>query len=71
MTTASYDAPTEELPIWGVSAFGPPPAAEAEPFDALAAAIREHERATSSRSVPKRPGDHSLYRRLRGLSEPS
>jgi hypothetical protein len=71
MTTASHETPTEELPIWGVTAFGPPKASEAEPFDALAAAVREHERATSSRSVPKRPGDHSLYRRLRGLNEPS
>jgi hypothetical protein len=32
---------------------------------ALEEAIRLHERATSHPAVPRRPGDHALYRRLR------
>jgi hypothetical protein len=40
-------------------------------FAALADAVREHQTATSHRSVPKRPGDHVLYRRLRAIEDAS
>ena len=30
----------------------------------LAAAVREHQAVAGDRSVPKRPADHELYRRL-------
>ena len=33
-------------------------------FVDLVEAVREHEGAASHRAVPKRPGDHRLYRRL-------
>jgi hypothetical protein len=34
-------------------------------LEALEEAIRLHEQATSHPAVPRRPGDHDLYRRLR------
>jgi hypothetical protein len=34
-------------------------------LEALEEAIRRHEEATSHPAVPRRPGDHELYRRLR------
>jgi hypothetical protein len=34
-------------------------------LEALEEAIRLHEQATSRPAVPRRPGDHDLYRRLR------
>jgi hypothetical protein len=33
-------------------------------FVDLMEAVRDHESAASNRAVPKRPGDHRLYRRL-------
>ena len=36
----------------------------------LADAVREHERTTARRTVPKRPADHQLYRRLAEIEAP-
>ncbi|HYU61377.1 MAG TPA: hypothetical protein VEK39_11500 [Solirubrobacterales bacterium] len=35
----------------------------------LADAIRDHERTATQRTVPKRPADHALYRRLADVEE--
>jgi hypothetical protein len=63
--------PTEELPL--VSIRGPRAVAgDAESrLLALVEAVRMHERTTSRRGVPKRPGDHDLYRCLESLERPS
>jgi hypothetical protein len=71
MTTATHESPTEELPIWGLSAVRAPRSLHDTRFAALEAAIREHEGITSSGAVPRRPRDHALYRTLRELGEPS
>ena len=54
---------TEEMPLWL------PEARLIETGRKLAElekAIRAHEAATSRPAVPKRPADHTLYRRLKG-----
>ena len=38
--------------------------AAASELGELADAVREHEEITTRRTVPKRPADHELYRRL-------
>ena len=47
----------------------------ADPLDTselteLIEAVREHERTTARRTVPKRPADHQLYRRLAEIEAP-
>jgi hypothetical protein len=53
---------TEEMPLWL------PEAGLIETARRLAEleeAVRSHEEAASSPAVPKRPGDHALYRRVK------
>ena len=70
--------PTEELPLPLLPGLGLPgdPTLHVPPGEpgisdslrrlrALEEAILEHERATGHPAVPRRPGDHELYRRLR------
>ena len=68
------------LPMFGVARGAAPPEGRADVvasdrrpggvpeavgrFVDLVEAVREHEGAASHRAVPKRPGDHRLYRRL-------
>jgi hypothetical protein len=67
---ADEPTPTEELqlPHFPGDATLHVPPGEAGLRDALQRleeAIRLHEQATSHPAVPRRPGDHDLYRRLR------
>ena len=50
------------LPGWPGAGRGEP--AAASELRELADAVREHEEITTRRTVPKRPADHELYRRL-------
>ena len=52
----------QRLPGWPGAANAEPPAASE--LSELADAVREHEEVTTRRTVPKRPADHELYRRL-------
>jgi hypothetical protein len=68
MTNAEFTPPTQELPIGNSN--GEAEAAEPYPrFLELAAAVRRHANSTSPLSVPRRPGDVALYRRLVELEE--
>jgi hypothetical protein len=40
-------------------------------FQVLARAVRAHELITAHHAVPRRPGDHALYRRLSELDRPA
>jgi hypothetical protein len=70
---ADEPTPTEELqlPHFGGDATLHVPPGEAglrdalQRLEALEEAIRLHEEATGHPAVPRRPGDHDLYRRLR------
>jgi hypothetical protein len=63
MTDAQATPPTQELPIpvRERRADAPPPRRR---FDSLAAAVRAHRVVSTHGSVPMRPSDHALYRRL-------
>ena len=78
MPTLDEPTPTEELPLPLLPGLGLPgdatlhvPPGEAglrdalRRLEALEQAIRMHEQATRHPAVPRRPGDHDLYRRLR------
>jgi len=70
---ADEPTPTEELQlprIPGDASLHVPPGEAGlrdalQRLEALEEAIRLHEQATSHPAVPRRPGDHDLYRRLR------
>lgn len=61
------DPPTEELTWFSWLEGQPLGASPAAELRALTDAIREHERDTRRGSVPRRPADHVLYRRLADL----
>ena len=73
MPTLEEPTPTEELTLPRLPGDGtlhvPPGEAGLRDalrrLEALEEAIRLHEEATSHPAVPRRPGDHDLYRRLR------
>jgi hypothetical protein len=73
MPTLEEPTPTEELILPRLPGDGtlhvPPGEAGLRDalrrLEALEEAIRLHEEATSHPAVPRRPGDHDLYRRLR------
>ena len=69
MTNAELTPPTQELPIESRHGESPQPAEPYARFLELASAVRRHATSTSSLSVPKRPGDVALYRRLVELEE--
>jgi hypothetical protein len=77
MQTLDQPTPTEELPLPRLPADASPhvPPGEAglrdalRRLEALERAIRLHQRATSHPAVPRRPGDHVLYQRLRESGE--
>ena len=60
------------LPGWpgGEAAESPPPS-ELTELSELADAVRDHERTTTRMTVPKRPADHQLYRRLAEIEAPA
>ena len=70
---ADEPTPTEELQLPrfpGDAALHVPPGEAGlrdalQRLEALEEAIRLHEQATGHPAVPRRPGDHDLYRRLR------
>ena len=78
MPTLEDPTPTEELTLPHFPGEAAPrvPPGEAGLRDslrrlrALEAAIRRHEEATSHPAVPRRPGDHELYRRMRDGGSP-
>jgi hypothetical protein len=62
-----HETPTRELPVVPTTPGDADDRASVEPlnrFVALVEAIRWHETATSRPSVPRRPADHVLYRKL-------
>ena len=69
MTNAELTPPTQELPIENADGEAPAPADPQARFLELASAVRRHATSTSSPSVPRRPGDVVLYRRLVKLEE--
>jgi hypothetical protein len=72
MPTLDEPTPTEELTLPRLPGDGtlhvPPGEAglrdALQRLEALEEAIRLHQQATSHPAVPRRPGDHDLYRRL-------
>jgi hypothetical protein len=69
MTNAELTPPTQELPIESPNGEAPESAEPYARFLELAAAVRRHANSTSPLSVPRRPGDVALYRRLVELEE--
>jgi hypothetical protein len=73
MPALEEPTPTEELTLPRLPADGTLHVPQGESglrdvlqrLEALEEAIRLHEQATSHPAVPRRPGDHDLYRRLR------
>jgi hypothetical protein len=72
MSHAFYaEPPTDEQPVAWFADGEPVTLDLASRFRLLARAVREHERASAHRAVPKRPRDHRLYRMLTELEDPS